>query len=162
MIRLHSILSGPIFIIGFLMLGLGGAVAGPNDDPRCEGLSGAAFGMCASAIAIGCDDPNVQISGCDKITENYTKITGAPPPWDCQLTIDPSDQYYERFEGISGVSPSPALQTCNTDSDCIQSGCSNEVCAAQNTDTTCEFLSYYPTGNCLCVAGLCQWALCAE
>jgi hypothetical protein len=53
---------------------------GPKDDPNCEGLTGAAFGLCASAAALGCDDSTTKL-GCEKIDETYFTITGDIPPW---------------------------------------------------------------------------------
>lgn len=71
-----------IFMVG-MVLSAGYAIvaASPANDPRCQGQTGAAYGMCTAAIAVGChlDATN---PGCDKITENFTKITGqVPPPW---------------------------------------------------------------------------------
>ena len=54
-----------IFFVG--MTGYGDA-GNPNSDPTCEGLSGAAYGLCTAAIAIGCYDsrslqlPNAPVS----------------------------------------------------------------------------------------------------
>jgi hypothetical protein len=53
----------------------------PNADPRCEGLRGAAYGMRIAPTAIGCDDPDTAPPGCTEIEENFTQITGEPPPW---------------------------------------------------------------------------------
>lgn len=72
-----------LFVVVFTSGTLNQAVAGsPAEDPRCHGLSGAAFGMCAAAIAVGCDDPATPKPGCEKIAENFTQITGKEPPWE--------------------------------------------------------------------------------
>ena len=75
---------------------------------------------------------------------------------ECELTVNPEDTYYERFEGIS------IDNSCETDEDCIVGGCSGEVCAAEPGITTCEVLPYQPEGGCLCIEGACQWTVCPE
>jgi hypothetical protein len=70
-----------VLFSGVFFLGIGDqALANPNADPRCQGLSGAAFGMCAAAIAVGCDGETVA-AGCERIEDNFTQITGEVPPW---------------------------------------------------------------------------------
>lgn len=64
----------------------------PNTDPRCKGLTGAAYGMCVSAIAIGCDDPENAPQGCTQIEDNFTQITGESPPW---VSLCPEASYYK-------------------------------------------------------------------
>jgi hypothetical protein len=69
-------------VICYLCISTGTAVAGnPDADPRCEGLSGAAFGLCTAAVSVGCDDPEVTNPGCSSVADNFIKITGNPPPW---------------------------------------------------------------------------------
>ncbi len=46
---------------------------------------------------------------------------------------------------------------CQTDSDCIISGCSSEVCSAQSVTTTCEAIPPPPGDKCLCLANRCKW-----
>ena len=53
-----------------------------NADPICAGLTGAAFGQCTAALAVGCDGSATQPTGCTKISENFTRLTGATPPWE--------------------------------------------------------------------------------
>ena len=50
-------------------------------DPICKGLTGAAFGQCQSAVAVGCDGTETQSKGCARIQENFEKIVGEEPPW---------------------------------------------------------------------------------
>lgn len=66
-------------------------------------------------------------------------------------TVARDDRYYERFEGTE------AANRCTTSSDCVRSGCSGEVCAAESVATTCELLPYGPSGDCGCVDGVCIW-----
>lgn len=56
-------------------------IAAPTDNPQCEGLTGAAFGLCAAATAVGCDGSETQAPGCENIAEQFTQITGVSPPW---------------------------------------------------------------------------------
>jgi hypothetical protein len=82
MFRQSVLVLVPFFILIY-SVGVAGyaEAADPNSDPRCAGLSGAAYGMCISAIAIGCDDPAATNPGCTKIEENFTRITGETPTW---------------------------------------------------------------------------------
>ena len=77
-------------------------------------------------------------------------VCGAP---ECSAvpTVPRDDRYYDRFEGTS------AFNGCRTSSDCVRSGCSGEVCAAEAVATTCELLPYGPSGDCGCVEGQCIW-----
>lgn len=54
---------------------------GKNAEATCEGFTGAAFGLCQAAYAVGCDDPNNQSPGCTKIETQFSNITGDTPPW---------------------------------------------------------------------------------
>jgi hypothetical protein len=62
---------------------------GQNADPICAGLTGAAFGQCTAAVAVGCDGSVDQPTGCKKISENYTRLTGESPPWELGSCISP-------------------------------------------------------------------------
>ncbi len=73
--------------------------AGPNTDPRCVGLTGAAFGLCQAATAVGCDDPATQNPGCASIEDNFTQMTGENPPWLAPLC--PCSEYYQKFVATS-------------------------------------------------------------
>ena len=53
-----------------------------NADPICAELTGAAYGQCTAAVAVGCDGSATQPAGCVKIAENFTRLTGATPPWE--------------------------------------------------------------------------------
>ena len=71
-------------LIGAGILVFAGAsisVATAGQDPRCVGLSGAAFGLCTAAVNVGCDDEENRKNGCDKIEEKFQRITGEAPPW---------------------------------------------------------------------------------
>ncbi|HVV84677.1 MAG TPA: eight-cysteine-cluster domain-containing protein [Kofleriaceae bacterium] len=61
---------------------------------------------------------------------------------------------YDRVEGISFPND------CTSDADCMEGGCSHEVCSAQpDVNTTCE-VQEWPQGqgaSCGCVGGQCVW-----
>lgn len=68
-----------IFFVG--MTGYADA-KNPNIDPICEGLSGAAYGLCEAAIANGCDGLAAAATPqCMNLVESFSKITGEVPPW---------------------------------------------------------------------------------
>ena len=47
----------PAFFLCMFFITGSAVAANPNADPRCAGLSGAAFGLCNAATSMGCDDP---------------------------------------------------------------------------------------------------------
>ena len=57
--------------------------------------------------------------------------------------------------------------SCASDADCFTTGCSGQLCAAQDIMTTCEWREEYacygsPYTSCGCVDGLCGWAQTAD
>ena len=60
----------------------------PGADVVCDGLSGAAFGLCTAAVNVGCGDEGVDKSGCTKIQDKYEQITGATAPWTIPYCTD--------------------------------------------------------------------------
>jgi len=70
-------------------------------------------------------------------------------------TLSAEDELFDRYEGTSGNND------CKADSDCMRSGCSGEVCAADQQDTTCELVPK-PAGGCHCVENQCQWSAPCE
>lgn len=63
--------------------------------------------------------------------------------------------------------PDPA-EACSSDSDCVVTGCSGQICAATDVASTCEFLPAYACyadeaiTSCGCVMGACAWAATPE
>jgi hypothetical protein len=53
--------------------------SGPPDFSLCDGLTGAAKGLCHAGIAVGCDQK--ASAACEQIEEQYTAKTGNEPPW---------------------------------------------------------------------------------
>lgn len=76
------------------------SVATAEQDPRCEGLSGAAFGLCTAAISVGCDDEETRKPGCTKIEDKYEQITGGVPPWTIPFLCRPTG---ESCGGIAAI-----------------------------------------------------------
>jgi eight-cysteine-cluster-containing protein len=65
-------------------------------------------------------------------------------------SVSSGDALYDRVEAPS------ANNACAQDSDCMVSGCSAEICAAQAVVSTCELVPR-PKGGCGCVEGSCVW-----
>lgn len=76
--------SGLIAIFASLLLlsALPSISQAQNADPICGDLTGAAFGQCTAAVAVGCDGSANQPAGCTRIAENFTRLTGTVPPWE--------------------------------------------------------------------------------
>jgi hypothetical protein len=53
--------------------------SGPPDFSPCDGLMGAAKGLCHAGIAVGCDQE--ASTACEQIEEQYKAKTGNEPPW---------------------------------------------------------------------------------
>jgi hypothetical protein len=82
---LKSIFTG-LIVLSFIVISTvffpsQAVTATPVDNPQCDGLTGAAFGLCAAATAVGCDGSDTQAPGCTQIAEQFTQITGETPPW---------------------------------------------------------------------------------
>ena len=72
----------------------------------------------------------------------------SPSRFACLTGAEP---YYARYEGL-GFSNS-----CGNDRDCVVSGCSGEVCAAEAVVTSCEAIPPPGCGGCVCVNATCVW-----
>ncbi|NCF24793.1 MAG: hypothetical protein GWP60_09660 [Gammaproteobacteria bacterium] len=57
------------------------ASADPPDFSICDGLTGAAWGLCRGGVAAGCADGTGNPTACMAIEENYMSITGEDAPW---------------------------------------------------------------------------------
>jgi hypothetical protein len=55
--------------------------AQPPDFSICEGLTGAAWGLCRGGVAAGCADGTGSLTSCAIIEENFRSVTGNDPPW---------------------------------------------------------------------------------
>lgn len=54
----------------------------------CAGYTGAAYGQCVGAAAVGCDGTATEPKGCANLAQLFETLTGNSPPWD---TTRPTD-----------------------------------------------------------------------
>lgn len=74
------------------------------------------------------------------------------PPETRTPAITADHPLYARVEGAQ------AANDCTADSACVAGGCSAEVCAAEQVQTTCEARDWPTRGaTCGCVSGQCVW-----
>src|SRR5688572_10773875 len=83
-----------------------------------------------------------------------------PPQTDTRTPAVPKDHpLYGRVEGAG------ANNVCKADGECKKSGCSAEICAAEEMNSTCEMPAEgFPPGAggaCGCLSGECQWYVAA-
>jgi hypothetical protein len=74
-----------VVLSGFMLLLLGAtpAQAETGQDPRCDGYTGIAMGLCTAAVSEGCFD-GVVSADCDDLTTNWTEHCSTCeeiPPW---------------------------------------------------------------------------------
>ncbi|MFN3198282.1 MAG: hypothetical protein ACE366_07660 [Bradymonadia bacterium] len=122
--------------------GAGGAVGGSGGEPGgAGGGMGGAGGVPGGAGGAG-GEPGGAGGG----------MGGAGGGGMCEdiPVFSPEDPMYDRYEGTG------ANNACRQDADCMPSGCSGEVCAAEPVASTCEAIA--PAGGaCGCVEGQCIW-----
>jgi eight-cysteine-cluster-containing protein len=82
-------------------------------------------------------------------------MSSETPPVEARTPfLPPNHQLYARLEAPN------AKNACASDGECVKSGCSGEVCAAESVNTTCELpQGGFPVqgASCGCVARQCQW-----
>jgi hypothetical protein len=86
----------------------------PSVETVCDGLSGAAFGLCnAYCEAMDCDSPNHHASdeACARVKENYEKHTGEPLP--CEVAC-PCAHMVPLFAAIANGSAKAQVCLVNT------------------------------------------------
>lgn len=80
-----------------------------------------------------------------------------------QVTCVPgSELLMRRYDDTTCARCAPAPE-CVTDADCMRTGCSGEICAAEERPSPCIFKPEYacyaaPFASCRCDAGACGWA----
>lgn len=57
------------------------ATAAPPDFAICDGLTGAARGLCRGGVATGCADGTGNPTACMRIEDNFASVTGTDAPW---------------------------------------------------------------------------------
>jgi len=76
--KIRKFLMPTIAVVLINLTFIGGAAA---ESPICAGLTGAAFGQCTAAVAVGCDGSIDQPNGCARIEKNFTRLSGESAPW---------------------------------------------------------------------------------
>jgi hypothetical protein len=68
------------------------ATAAPPDFSVCDGLTGAARGLCRGGVAAGCADGTGNPAACMAIEDNFMSVTGVAAPWlttcPCNYLVD--------------------------------------------------------------------------
>jgi eight-cysteine-cluster-containing protein len=108
------------------------------ESPQCVDLLGFDFGPCDAVLGVGVIDGQCStISGC-------------------------SAEPFQLFETLEECRRTCGAE-CGSAADCMVTGCSGQVCAAEPVFTTCEWLPEYACYHdpeittCGCSAGLCAW-----
>lgn len=70
-----------LFSAGLLALAAVPAYGQSTGSTICDGLKGAAYGLCKAGTAIGCDTGAGDSASCAAIAENYSQVTGSEAPW---------------------------------------------------------------------------------
>ena len=65
----------------------GSVHAKAKDKSMCDGLKGAAKGVCTAAAALGCGEPTKHQKQCDALGDKFETLTGDLPPW--EEPVDP-------------------------------------------------------------------------
>jgi len=60
----------------------GNAHAAKKDTSMCDGLKGAAKGLCTAAAALGCGDATKHQKQCDALGDKFEALTGQLAPWE--------------------------------------------------------------------------------
>jgi hypothetical protein len=132
-----------LFVLFAVVFSLGLSV---KADEICDGLEGAAFGLCnAYCKACGCDgEPAPSTKKCEKLQANYEKIIGELPPYDPCFNVACSDgEMCVDGECICGD------RACTEFEDC-EAGLCIDPCAdlAAVEECPCNYLAEMPIDNC--------------
>jgi hypothetical protein len=88
MSKVSSLIFIPLIIIFLYVVPV---QAAPPDFSICEGLSGAARGLCRAGVSAGCADDTGNPGACERIEINFVDVTGDLPPWLAPPTLCPCD-----------------------------------------------------------------------
>ena len=123
-------------------------IATAGEDARCEGLSGAAFGLCTAAVNVGCDNEETRKTGCTKIEEKFEQITGEAPPWTVPSCIDNTECSETEFcKKASGDCDGNGVCTSKPTA-CIAAALPVLTCGGTTAGNYCE--AYQAGKNILC------------
>ena len=111
--------------------------------------------VCASSFS-GCATNACVLLPCPEGTAQDESSCECVATRRCIATVDPANPNFDRFEATV------LLNGCSSDAGCLVGGCSDEVCAAEASVTTCELIPDPPTGTCVCVDFTCVWSACRD
>lgn len=127
------------------------------------GMVGVVFIVATSLLLSGCLENDDRPDGGDAGSDAGSDVTS------CEVgeTRDAGDGCNSCFCEEDGawacteMACPPAFE-CEVDSDCFETGCSGQLCAAEDIASTCEWLPWYgcfgePVTPCGCVDGFCAW-----
>jgi len=156
-----------------------------NDDGTWACTDRACYTACPTAgiAAPGqvCDDAIVYAR--DPLTGvccEYPDSCGPPPDWetfgdlqsctaltncqpgDTRPANDGCNTCSCTEDGTWSCTEMVCARLCDTDADCLVTGCSGQICASEHVFTTCEFRDEYAcyspqNTSCGCIDGLCGW-----
>ena len=117
----------------------------PSEEVVCDGLKGAAFGLCnAYCEAMDCDseDPNASEKACEKVLANYQKKTDVPIP--CIDLCEDVECGLEQ-ECVDGICLCAGAE-CADGEVCIDETCQPPECTA---DEECPQFEICEDGRCI-------------
>jgi hypothetical protein len=116
-----------LFLATAILLAPAATAQAGDADIVCDGLTGAAFGLCTAAVNVGCGEDGTASTGCTKIEEKYEQITGERPPWTSSFLCKRTGAY---CGGIAGI-PCAENQFCADDpsDNCYSGELGNADCA---------------------------------
>jgi len=113
-------------------------------EDGCDGLEGAAYGLCnAYCEAMDCDgEPQASEKACARVKANYEKKTGEVPP--CDPCFDVMCE--ETSMCVEGQCTCTSNNDCALLEDCNDDGVCEDPCAdlAAEAECPCEYLSLIP------------------
>lgn len=91
------------------------AIAQPPDFSICDGLTGAAWGLCRGGVAAGCADGTGNPTACMSIADNFRSVTGEDPPWITPPVTCPCDYVADVPIGTEWAFVTQAVFSCPGD-----------------------------------------------
>ena len=79
-----------LFVLAFAFAWMAASAdvhAAKKDTSLCDGLTGAAKGLCTAAAALGCGEATKHQKQCDALGDKFEAVTGQLPPW--EEPVDP-------------------------------------------------------------------------
>jgi len=91
------------------------ASADPPDFSICDGLSGAARGLCRGGVSAGCADGTGNPTACMSIEDNFASVTGEDAPWITPPVTCPCDYLTDLPIGTAWDLVTDAVFNCTGD-----------------------------------------------